>query len=318
MIESTGQPFALVDGQIELERVFRARRWIRPHGIVDHRTVTGVGRDARCRQHPRGAVEKPRQLGKRNRPLIVEFARRMPVTQELGDRRHCRRSRRGEFAQVDRLAGPAGPHRRQRRDGVHIGINAAQRVGVPAFRAARVEQQIVKVPENEIVVALVRSKPGAAGGADLEEDLAIHQQSEELQSGKIFLPTQLLDGLRCSEEADCRRDARIANSKQCARARQFQHQLAAAPAHIGKSRQHDNVGFAEPWRLRPIIGKLRFDDDLVLVVLRAREAVLQQAVPGQSPDQQIDLFVAVSVAGRERRQRQTLAQVLHALARRRR
>lgn len=51
----------------------------------------------------------------------------------------------------------------------------------------------------------------------------------------------------------------------------------------------------------------------VLVALRAREAVLQQTVPGQSPDQQIDLFVAVSFAGCERRQRQTLAQVLHAL-----
>ncbi len=61
-----------------------------------------------------------------------------------------------------------------------IGINSAQRVGVPAFRAAGVEQQIVKVPKNEIVVALFRSQPGAAGGVDLEEDLAIHQQGEEL------------------------------------------------------------------------------------------------------------------------------------------
>ena len=37
-------------------------------------------------------------------------------------------------------------------------IEPAQRVGVPAFRAARVEQKIVKIPENEIVVALGRSQ----------------------------------------------------------------------------------------------------------------------------------------------------------------
>ena len=62
-----------------------------------------------------------------------------------------------------------------------IGINSAQRVGVPAFRAARVEQKIVKVPENEVVVTLGRSQAAVAGGVDLEKDLAIDQQGEKLE-----------------------------------------------------------------------------------------------------------------------------------------
>ena len=48
-----------------------------------------------------------------------------------------------------------------------MGINSAHRVGVPAFRAARVEQKIVKIPKNEIVIALGRSK-GLAGRVALE------------------------------------------------------------------------------------------------------------------------------------------------------
>ena len=50
---------------------------------------------------------------------------------------------------------------------------------MPAFRAARVEQKIVKVPKNEVVVALGLSQ-AAASSVDLEKDLAIHQQSEKL------------------------------------------------------------------------------------------------------------------------------------------
>ena len=61
---------------------------------------------------------------------------------------------------------------------------------MPARRAARVEQQIVKVPENEVGVALGGTQVAIVGGIDLEEDLAIHQQGEKLDSGKAVLPAQ--------------------------------------------------------------------------------------------------------------------------------
>ena len=64
-------------------------------------------------------------------------------------------------------------------------INPAQRVGVPAFRAARVEQKIVKIPEDEVVVAFGRAKDFVAGRVDLEEDLAVEEQSEKLDPRKI-------------------------------------------------------------------------------------------------------------------------------------
>ena len=61
---------------------------------------------------------------------------------------------------------------------------------MPARRAARVEQQIVKIPENEVVIALGRPQVAIAGGVDLEQDLAIRQQGEKLDSGKTILPTE--------------------------------------------------------------------------------------------------------------------------------
>ena len=96
-----------------------------------------------------------------------------------------------KLAQIDALSGPAWPHRRQRRYDARIRISRAQRVGVPTLRAARVEQQIVKVPKYEVVVALGRS-PAAVAGIDLEQDAAVQQQREELAPRKIFLPAQPL------------------------------------------------------------------------------------------------------------------------------
>jgi hypothetical protein len=60
---------------------------------------------------------------------------------------------------------------------------------VSAFRAARVEHKIVKIPKNEVAVTLGRPEATAASGVDLEKDLAIHQQGEKLKSGKIVPPT---------------------------------------------------------------------------------------------------------------------------------
>ena len=55
----------------------------------------------------------------------------------------------------------------------------------------------------------------------------------------------------------------------------FEDHLVAAPSHVREPRQDESVGIAELRRLRPIIGNLRFDDDQVLAVARAPEAVLQ-------------------------------------------
>ena len=139
---------------------------------------------------------------------------------------------------IDLLAGPAGPHRRQRRNDAGKGIDAAERIGVPAFRAARVEEKIVKVPKDEVVVALRRPQP-VAGGVDLEKDLAIQQQSEKLDAGKSFLPAQLLDLLRRRQHGQSSGDLRIADLEQGAGARRFEHHLVAAPSHIGEARQHE-------------------------------------------------------------------------------
>ena len=156
----------------------------------------------------------------------------------------------------------------------------------------------------------------ARGGVDLEKDLAIHQQGEKLDAGKTVLPAEPFDLLRRGQHGDGGRNLRIANPEQRAGARRFQHHLVAAPPHICEPRQDENVGIAELRRLRPIIGNLRLDDDLVLAArARAPEAVFQQTVPGQSPDQEIDLLVDVPAAGRKRGERQTRAQLLRAIRR---
>jgi hypothetical protein len=162
---------------------------------------------------------------------------------------------------------------------------------VSALRAPRVEEEIVKVPENEVVVALGRPEATVAGGVDLEKDLAIHQQSEQLGPRETFPAFQPFDLLGRRQYRDGGRCVRIANPEQRAGARRFEDHLVAAPSQVCEPRQDENVGIAEVRRSRPIIGDLRFDDDMVLAVSRAPELVLQQTVPGQSPDQEINLLV---------------------------
>ncbi len=161
-----------------------------------------------------------------------------------------------------------------------MGIEPAQRVGLAAFRAVGVEQEIVKVPKSQVVAALGRPQPVAAGGVKPEKDLAIHQQSEKLVARKAVLPPQPADFLRLGQHGDSGRNLRIANSKQRAGARRFQNHLIAAPPQVSEPRQNDSLGSAELWRSRPIIGNLRFDDDLILIVAQVPEAVFQETMPG--------------------------------------
>ncbi len=246
-----------------------ARRRIRPGGVVDHRTASPSSASLfDRRQDARGAVEKSRKLGERDRPLVVEVARRMPFPQELCDRRELR-IRRRERAQIDFLSGPARPHRRQRRDDVRHRDKrrpAGWRAGLPCCARG--------TGDRESPTVRGRRRPRPAAGrcrrrVDLEQDLAIHQQGEEFEPGKTVLPPQLFDLLRRGEPGQRGRDLRIADLEQGAGARRFQHHLVAAPSHIREPRQDERVGIAELRRLRPIIGNLRFDDDLVLASCRA-------------------------------------------------
>src|SRR6266550_8717626 len=194
MIEAAWQSLAMGDGQIEFELVGTAPRWIGPCGVLDLGTVGAEIEFAfPCRLDARGAVEKARQLGERDRLPVVEVADRMTFMQQCCDRRMGMRRRGRELAEIDGLALPPRPHRRRPRYRARMRIKSTQRVGLSAFGAVGVEQQIVKVPENQVVVAFGRPQAVAAGGIDLEEDLAIHQQSEKLDPGKAALSPQPAD-----------------------------------------------------------------------------------------------------------------------------
>ena len=195
-----------------------------------------------------------------------------------------------------------------------IGIKPAERIGVSAFRAARVKQEIVKIPENEIVVALGRPEAAVAGVVDLEQDPAIHEQGEqgELRENHPAVGAVLL--AEVWTVGRWRRDVRIADPEQRAGARRFQHHLVAAPPHIGKARQDKDVAIAERRRCRPIIGDLRLDDNLVFSVAPSPDAVLHETVPGESRTKR---SVSRSTARRplgKCGERQTCAQHLRARA----
>jgi hypothetical protein len=219
-------------------------------------------------------VQKLRKLGKRDRPPVVKAAGRMASTQKLCDRRDRLQISGGDLAQINPLSRPSGAQGRQWRNHSDIRIGSAQRIGVPTFRAARVEEEVVKVPKNEAVIAFAQSKLTFAGSADLEEDLAIEEQGEKLDSWKTLLPTQPFDLLRGREHGDGGRNLRIANSEERAGARRFQNHVCAAPSHVREPGEDKSVA-AELGRLRPIFGNLRLDNDQGLAIARAREAIFQ-------------------------------------------
>ena len=131
----------------------RARSWRPPTDKASSHSRPSAG----CRRGRSGfamstrrarSVEKLRKLGERDRSLVIEAADRMTFAQQPRGWRNVRR-RAPRAREIDRLSGPAAPHRRRCRREVRIGIGSAERIGVPARRAPRVEQEIVEVPENE-------------------------------------------------------------------------------------------------------------------------------------------------------------------------
>src|SRR5262245_59677530 len=109
---------------------------------------------------------------------------------------YCGLVRGRELAQIDLLSWPAGPHRRERSHDTRIRIKPAQWVSVPAFRAARVEQKIVKIPKNKVLVTFGRSKASFSSSLYFEKDLTIDQQGKKLDPRKSVLPTEPFDLLR--------------------------------------------------------------------------------------------------------------------------
>src|SRR5579871_2146555 len=111
--------------------------------------------------------------------------------------------------------------------------------------AARVEQQVVKIPEDEIAVALGRPEAALVCSVNPEKDLAIHQQRKKPDPGKAVLAPQLPDLLRFSQPGYEASDLRIANLEQCARPRRFQNQIIAAAPHVREPGQHHNIAVAQ-------------------------------------------------------------------------
>jgi hypothetical protein len=124
--------------------------------------------------------------------------------------------------------------------------------------------------------------------------------------------------LRRRQQGHGRGNVGITNPEQRACSRRFQDHLVAAPAQICEPRQDENVGLAELRHLRPVIRHLRLDDDVILALrltVACAEAILQQAVPGQSPHQPMHLVVDGAAAGRKCAEWQTRAQLLRAIRR---
>jgi hypothetical protein len=93
------------------------------------------------------------------------------------------------------------------------------------------------------------------------------------------------------------RDLRIADAKQGGRPRRFEDYLGAATSHVRKAREDENVAVAERALLRPVICDLRLDDHLILAIRGRAQAVLHQALPGETPHQKIDFLVDRPRAG---------------------
>ena len=198
MIEAARKPFAIGDGQIELELVGAAAGRIGPGGVCRPSGRRRRGRPAfPFRLDPRGAVEKPRKLGERDRMLVVEVARRMTLAQQLCDRREWLATARPKTC-ADRFscrasaaAPPAAAVSRRHRDKVRP---ADWPAGLRCCGCGTEDRESPRARGCRRPRSARRPSPAAA--LDLEQDLAIQQQGEKLDPGKAVLPPELADLLR--------------------------------------------------------------------------------------------------------------------------
>ena len=182
---------------------------------------------------------------------------------------------------------------------------------MPSFCASRMEQKIVEVPKSQIVTAF--GEPGilSTGRIRLQNQLAVRENGENVNPRKPFLLPELPDLLRGREHGDKAGELRIADPEQGGGAGRLQHHVVSPAPHIGKTGENESVAITERSLLRPIAGNLRlYNDQIFGAVSRTSEAIFQETVSGEPAKEQIDLFVPVLAAGRERSQRQALAQIL--------
>ena len=104
---------------------------------------------------------------------------------------------------------------------------------MPPFRAARMKEQIVKIPQNEIVIALGWPEATVAGAFELDKDFAINQERKKLKSGIVAQP---FDFSWCREPGQSSRNLRIADFEQRAGPGRFQDDLVATPSHVSEPR----------------------------------------------------------------------------------
>ena len=124
------------------------------------------------------------------------------------------------FAQWDKddlLSRPCRPHRWQRRDHSDMRVDATHGIGVAPLRAARVEQQIVELPNGEVVIVLAHA--AFVSCIRIDNHLASHQQCQECDPRRAVPQSQLFDLLRRGERREKRRELRIADPEQGACAR---------------------------------------------------------------------------------------------------
>src|SRR6516165_282997 len=144
----------------------------------------------------------------------------MPLLHQLGERHGGFRGRQAfgcgsrDISQIDLFSRPCWPDSRRKRHETRIGIKSAERIGLAALRAARVEQKIVKIPEDEIIVTLRPAQVATFAWVDLEQDLAIQQKSEKLNSGKTGRLAKLADLLWRGKLGERSGDLRIADFEQ--------------------------------------------------------------------------------------------------------
>src|SRR5580692_2682731 len=114
--------------------------------------------------------------------------------------------------QIGRLSGPTWPDRGKRRHDGGICIESADWIGLPSLGAAGVEQKIMKIPKHEVTAAFRCAQAVAVAGLELEQDLAIQQQSQKFKPGKALLLAITADRLRLRQRGKRGADLGIANS----------------------------------------------------------------------------------------------------------
>src|SRR3954471_10531472 len=150
------------------------------------------------------------------------------------------------------------------------------------------EEQIVKVPKDELLVSLSRSGCAVPGRVCRKKHLRIDEQPDQLRTREIV--QKLLHALRAAQARQHCSYLRIANPEQCRGERGFENELVGTAPQISEPGEEQHFAPVELGRSRPVVRNLRLDDDLVLTLQRAGQAVLQETMPGQSPDQGVGLL----------------------------